>query len=1008
MKISFFPTIIKNKDPIKTSLRYKFVTVFGSILLFVMLILTGLLYEQERTFLYQAKINESQTLANTLATSSIAAVLSHDTVGLAEILEGFTKTIDLHRAYVLSVKGEVLASTQHEETGLFVTDSQSQQLLNGLPQAKVLIANNLQVDVATPIFTGSHHVAWARVEMSMNGTNDYLYSVLIRGISIICICAIFIVVIALVSAGKLTKRFNELVNVFAEVSKGNRGIHAKVFDDDEVGVLAKGFNTMLDELSATEYQRQQVTRFYGAWVACNNAIVRETDESSLLNEICRIIAQQVSFKLVWIGTVNDDSWIDIIASSHLKSPYLQNLKISTDAQLPEGRGPMGRAIRDNQPVIFNDLSNNEDAMPWRNVIVAEGISASAAFPIKRGERIVGAMCLYSTEKEYFKEELITLIRGLCEDISYALDNLDRQKLQFIHDSELRIAAAAFESQESFMVTDANGIILRVNAGFTALSGYTPDDVLGKNPRILQSGKHDKAFYETMWQVLKKDRFWQGEVWNRKKDGQVFPEWLCITQIRNSADDVINYVATSNDISQRKADEERIRQLAFYDELTKLPNRALLFPRLNLALNTSQRHDYHGALIFLDLDHFKILNDTLGHTLGDQLLIEVAARLLKCVRNIDTVARLGGDEFIIILEYLDSDKFSAAIQAQNIAEKIRYEISKCYELKMNILDSTINSTIEYHSSCSIGFVMFSGVKVSADDLLKYADLAMYHAKKMGRNSVSIFEPQMEAALITRTKLEADLRQSLLSCDEFELYYQAQVNVDGEFLGAEALVRWNHPERGRVSPADFIPLAEETGMIVTLGDWVLRKGCETLASWANYPETAQLKLAINVSSRQLEKDDFVFQVAEIINQSNVNPKYLKLEITESMILDNVDNTIAKMNALKKLGVSFSMDDFGTGYSSLSYLQKLPLNQLKIDQSFVRNLSIDNQDSAIVKTIINLGENLSLNIIAEGVETQEQLDYLSNFGCLVFQGYYFGYPLPLAEFERSVFLKSGKIKT
>lgn len=1003
--MNIFNSSSQTRRYFKNSLRHKFAAIFGSVLLVMMLVLAGLLYQQERTFLYQSAVNQTSTLADALASSSASWVLSHDVVGLAEVLQGFDKTPDLIRAYVISPTGEVISSTHGEEVGLFVSDPQSQRLLNSSPTPQILIANNLQIDVAAPIFAGSRHVAWARVERKMDSVNANLQSVLIRGLYIIFISAIIVIGIALLSARKITLRLNELVQLFTEVAKGDRILRAKIQDSDEVGLLAQGFNTMLDELSTTEYQREQITRFYSAWIACNDLIVRKIQEDVLLNEICRVIANQVAFKLVWIGFVNSQThWIDIVASNNPQSHYLKDLHLSSKASIPEGQGPTGRAIRSNEAVIINDLLVDKTVSPWWNMAREEGIRASAAFPIMRDGQVVGAMCLYSTEVNYFTENLIKLIKGLSEDISYALENIDRTKLQIEQDHELRIAAAAFESQESFMVTDANNSILRVNNGFTALTGYTANEVIGKNPRFLSSGRHSKEFYAEMWNALHKDRFWQGEIQNRKKNGYIFPEWLCITAISDATGAIVNYVATSNDISQRKADEERIRQLAFYDELTKLPNRALLFQRLNLALNTSQRYQKKGALIFLDLDHFKILNDTLGHTLGDQLLLEVSKRLLSCVRNIDTVARLGGDEFIVILEHLGSDEFSAAMQVNNVAEKIRHSIAESYLLNIDISDDETVSTIEYHTSCSIGFVLFAGTSVNADDLLKYADLAMYHAKKMGRNHISSFEPQMQQALIERTQLEADLRQSIANGDEFVLHYQAQVDNKGRVLGAEALVRWDHPVRGRVSPADFIPLAEETGMIVAVGTWVLRKGCEMLAQWAKNPQTAHLKLAVNVSSHQLSQDNFVSQVVDILTTTNADPRLLKLEITESMVVNNVEEAITKMHTLKEMGIRFSMDDFGTGYSSLSYLQKLPLDQLKIDQSFVRNLSFDGHDSAIVKTIINLGENLSLNIIAEGVETEMQCRYLATFGCLMFQGYLFSRPIPAEEFINFVLSKQN----
>lgn len=991
------------------SLRLKFSAVFSGVLFFTMIVLGGLLYQQERTFLYDAKVKDAQTLVNALASSSVSSVLSHDIVGLSEILQGFDKTPSLIRAAILANTGEVLGSTNPIEVGLFITDSQSQRFIEGEITPQILLANPVQIDVVTPIFSGSHHVAWARVEMRMQDVNDNLNAVLIRGICIIFLCSILVILISFISAKKLTKRLSKLVTIFGAIREGERHVKASISGNDEVSELAESVNHMIDALDNLESQREKITRFYSAWIACSNVIVREKSEDILLNELCSIIAKTVGFKLVWIGFVDEISGqISSAASNNHNSHYLQNLNVSTRTNLPEGRGATAQAIHHNRAVVFNDMLKESAAEPWWKLATSENIHAAAAFPITKNGIVIGAMNLYSSHTNYFSADLIGLISGLCSDISYALENLDRQKLQIAQDYELRIAAAAFQSQESVMVTDANNNVLRVNDGFTAVTGYTSNEVVGKNPRFLQSGRHDKLFYETLWATLEEKRFWQGEIWNRKKNGQIFPEWLCITAISNSVGEIISYVATSNDISQNKLDEERIRQLAFYDELTKLPNRALLFQHLESALNASQRYKYHCALIFLDLDNFKIINDTLGHTLGDQLLIEVATRLSNCVRNTDTVARLGGDEFIIILEHLDEDKIIATSQVKSITEKIRHEIAEHYELNIDLSDNSIHSTIDYHSSCSIGFVMFLGNKITPDNLLKYADLAMYHAKKMGRNHVSIFEPVMEKALIARTELEADLRESILRCDEFELYYQAQCDVSGKTLGAEALIRWNHPIRGRVNPAEFILLAEETGMIISLGTWVLRKGCETLANWSNHVEMANLKLAINVSSRQLAQEDFVSQVIKIVKESGINPRLLKLEITESMVVNNVDETIEKMQALNALGISFSMDDFGTGYSSLSYLQKLPLNQLKIDQSFVKNLSSENQDSAIVKTIINLGENLSLNIIAEGVETMEQRDFLSHFGCKVFQGYYFSRPLPIKEFNELIILENVQMNS
>jgi diguanylate cyclase (GGDEF)-like protein/PAS domain S-box-containing protein len=702
-------------------------------------------------------------------------------------------------------------------------------------------------------------------------------------------------------------------------------------------------------------------------------------------------------KLVWVGMTEPEGWVRCVAASHPDSNYLRNIKVSSDQTLQEGQGPIGRAIREGAPIIVNSYLNESSLQPWHVIANAENINAMAAFPLMRNGRCIGAITVYSDEQDFFTPDLIGLMRGLTNDLSYALDNFDRAKQRIVAEHEQQIAAVAFDSQEGMLVTDAENHILRVNKSFIELTGYRADEVIGKSPNMLSSGLQGKEFYKTMWESILRDKYWQGEVWNKRKNGDVYPEWLCITAITNPQGVITNYVGTFTDISQRKADEDSIRALAYYDPLTKLPNRTLLFDRLNLALNVSYRNKTHGALMFVDLDNFKILNDTLGHDLGDQLLIEVGRRLQGCVRDVDTVARLGGDEFVVMLEFLNEQEFDAAIQANTIAEKVRSTLAELYRLEINT-NSNFQSVIEHYSTASVGFVLFMGHETSSEELLKRADLAMYQAKHAGKNEIRAFIPEMQISLNLRTALEIDLRNAL-SRNELSLYYQVQVDVSGQPVGAEALIRWNQTEHGMIPPSDFIPLAEETGLILPVGKWILRQGCETLAEWANYPETCKLKLAINVSSRQFSQADFVEQIHTILVETGANPMLLKLEITESIILDNVEETIAKMHAIRDLGVNFSMDDFGTGYSSLSYLQRLPLQQLKIDQSFVKNMNFNKHDSTIVRTILALGANLDIEVIAEGVETKVQFEHLLNAGCLVFQGYLYGRPVPADIFKQTL---------
>lgn len=562
---------------------------------------------------------------------------------------------------------------------------------------------------------------------------------------------------------------------------------------------------------------------------------------------------------------------------------------------------------------------------------------------------------------------------------------------------LRIAAIAFETKDAIMITDKHNCVIRVNRSFTQQTGYSPEEVLGKTPALLKSGRHDQDFYQQMWAEISQNQHWEGEIWNKRKNGKIYPEWLAITAVTDEHNQVSHFVATFFDISERKETEEFIRHLAYYDALTGLPNRRLIQDRLSIALANSDRSKHYGAIMFMDLDRFKILNDTQGHDVGDQLLVEVAQRLQHCVRVGDTVARLGGDEFVVMLENLSPLQTEAAVQAQLVAEKIASSLAAVYWLVIGYAEEN-KIMLEHHSSASIGMVLFLGYNATSEDLLKRADMAMYQAKHAGRNVIRIFDPNMQLALNDRAALESDLRQALVR-NELSLNYQVQVDMKGQTVGAEALLRWHQPQRGPVSPAQFIPLAEETGLILGIGLWVLQQGCATLADWAKQANTKHLKLAVNVSARQFRQPDFVEQVQQALSESGATPHLLKLEITESLVMDNIDDTIAKMHAIKALGVGFSMDDFGTGYSSLSYLQRMPLDQLKIDQAFVRDVNEDTQDAAIVRIILSLGRSLGLTVIAEGVETQCQRDYLADHGCPVFQGYFFGKPMPLLEFERSL---------
>ncbi|WP_253449190.1 EAL domain-containing protein [Halomonas sp. Y3] len=553
------------------------------------------------------------------------------------------------------------------------------------------------------------------------------------------------------------------------------------------------------------------------------------------------------------------------------------------------------------------------------------------------------------------------------------------------EAQLRIAATAFETHLGMLITDGNSRILKVNETFTRITGYSEAEVLGRNPRLLSSGLHDGAFYRRLWRSVLSSGSWQGEVWNRRKNGEVFPEWLTLSAVRDTEGKPTHFVATFSDLTERKAAEEEIHQLAFFDPLTGLPNRRLMLDRLEMTLKDSYRSGQIGALIFVDLDHFKQVNDTLGHHAGDQLLREVAHRYEEALRETDTLARLGGDEFAVLLHDLGSDPDAVAVIAERVANKL-----------LAVMQTPIRLGEERVSvSASLGITLFRDHETTLDEILQQADMALFQAKAAGRNTLAFFDPDMQVRLQARARLEADLRQALPN-GELRLHYQPQVDDRGRPVGAEALVRWMHPVRGQVSPGEFIPLAEENRLIVAIGFWVLEQACRQLAAWAADPARSALSLSVNVSPRQFREPDFVERVLECLETTGAPANRLKLEVTESLFLEGREAARERMLRLREYGVRFSLDDFGTGYSSLAYLKRLPLDQLKIDQSFVCDLLEDEASEAIVASTIALAQSLRLEVVAEGVENEAQRDWLLAHGCRTFQGYLFARPAPLEALD------------
>jgi diguanylate cyclase (GGDEF)-like protein/PAS domain S-box-containing protein len=539
------------------------------------------------------------------------------------------------------------------------------------------------------------------------------------------------------------------------------------------------------------------------------------------------------------------------------------------------------------------------------------------------------------------------------------------------------------ASEGIVVLRPGGVFVAVNDSFARMHGYAAQEMHNLTLKDLDTPQTLPFLAQRIERILAGETL-TFEVEHYHKDGHVVPLEVTSSLIVSDGEPLIQ--AFHRDISERRRAQGEINSLAFYDPLTSLPNRRLLLDRLTQALTASARDPAKNALLFVDLDNFKTLNDTRGHLQGDGLLTHVAQRLVACMRKGDTVARLGSDEFVVLLENLSCDDLDAATQTEAVAEKILASLARDYQLDSG----------PHHCTSSIGITLFGGnAHESSQEPLKRAELAMYQAKAAGRNTLRFFDQQMQVDVTIRVALEADLREAV-SESQFVLFYQAQVVGTGRITGVEALLRWQHPRRGLVTPADFIVLAEETGLILPLGKWVLQTACHQLAFWATRPALAHLTMAVNVSARQFLQQDFVEQVLSVLDQSGANPKQLKLELTESMLVQDIEGIIIKMDTLKSRGVSFSLDDFGTGYSSLSYLKRLPLGQLKIDQGFVRNIVTDPNDAAIAKMVVALADSVGLSVIAEGVELEAQRDFLAGLGCHAYQGYLFSRPLPIDAFE------------
>lgn len=724
-------------------------------------------------------------------------------------------------------------------------------------------------------------------------------------------------------------------------------------------------------------QLDRINRLYRVLSHTNKAIVEIKEADVLFRKICEIAVTYGEFKMAWIGII-DGVIVRPDYYAGQETGYLKEMQMRVDDS-DLAKGPVGIAAKTQRVACVNSVDTDPDFGPWREAARQRGYKALAAVPIKAESKVMGIFTLYSGHEGVFDEAMVSLLSNLSDDICAAYRNILLSKQQKESDDTIRKLSSAIEQGiNAVLISNAAGIIEYVNAGFVQLSAYETEEVIGKQQQEFQNAIYHEHVYKNIWNELVEKEHWQGEVLNKRKDGSLYWTILSVSCIRNDAGVVTHYLWSSSDNTKLHEAQELINKLAFYDPLTGLANRRLLMDRLDRALMGAKRHGESVAIMMCDLDNFKMINDSLGHDAGDELLKHIADSMKSVIREDDLVARLGGDEFVIVL-----DGIAETGEIIDIASALLEKVEKPLELLGN----------QVAVSSSLGIAIYPDDGLVSSDLLRNADLAMYYAKGNGKNRFQFYQNEMNEKAQGRLRLEHRLRKAIEQKD-FELWYQPQISIsDSRIIGFEALVRWREGDV-LVPPNEFIPLAEETGMIEELGDWVLQQAYEDWTKlYKTYPGCS---MAVNVSAYQFKKSDHLFKVVkELLDENASLPKDLYIiELTESTLIQDVDATINTLKMLKTLGVSLSIDDFGTGYSSLSRLKQFPIDQLKIDRSFIKDVLNDDNDKAIVAAIIAIAQELGLKLVAEGVELQEQADVLMTNGCFIAQGFHYFKPMKLSE--------------
>jgi len=888
---------------------------------------------RQRGFLMEQSLVQARSLAETLAANSVSWTLANDVSGLQEVIRSQARFPHLRYAMLLSPQGRVLGHSDPALAGWYVNDPVSGKLLGAPSKTQILVDDGWLVDVAEPVFAHDKLIGWARVGISQAHITSGLAAVTRNGLlytaAAIGVGALF----AWLMARRLAGALSELAAVAAQVRRGHADRRVKFDRCDELGILANGFNRMLDALDEQAAAREAAQRQLALGKAEMEALFRAIPDA----------------------VIHTDSERRIV----MVNPATRQLFGYDETEL------LGKTA---DPLYPSDR-DYRTAVQESDALIAGGNPSQGLevnYRRKDGSQFFGQLARAVVRNAAGAQiGFISLIRDITRQKEAAL--------------QLRLAAQVFEnSNEGIVVTDPERRIVMANRAFSEITGYRLEEAVGQTPHLLNSGRHDANFFQIFWESLQLNGGWSGEIWNRRKNGEIYPEWLSVSTVRNEAGQIVNYVGMFSDITERKAAAARIEHLAHHDALTNLPNRLLLHDRIRQAIAQAQRSRDLVAVLFIDLDRFKIVNDSLGHQAGDELLVGVSGRLRRCVREGDTVSRLGGDEFVILLNSVD-DARTAGVVAQKVLDTMHGHF-----------------LIEQHDiaiSPSIGISLYPQDGANAETLIKNADAAMYHAKNLGRNNYQFYTQELNAQTLLTLSLESGLRRAL-ERGELLLHYQPQISLrSGQVVAVEALIRWRHPEQGMIPPGSFIPLAEESGLIIAIGTWVLREACRQNKAWqdAGLP---RIPVAVNISALQFNHRDFLASLEQALQSCNLAAHCLELELTESALMHDAEAKLDMLHGIRELGVTLAVDDFGTGYSSLSYLKRLPIDKLKIDKSFVRDIITDPEDAAIVSAIIGMARSLHLKTVAEGVETQEQRDRLKALNCDELQGYYYSRPLPPEE--------------